>query len=104
MSRPKVRETVAVMEQASEGARGGAALATAPLAPAPDEPSRLALAFQAGDRTVLGALHRLLQPLMGSAFGRYRNTPGALPAGLDRDDLLQQSWLILAELAARWDP
>jgi RNA polymerase sigma factor (sigma-70 family) len=69
-----------------------------------DEPSALALAYQAGDQTVLGALHRALRPLMGAAFARYRNRPGALPAGLERDDLFQESWLILATLAARWNP
>lgn len=69
-----------------------------------DEPSRLALAFQAGDRAALGSLHRALRPLMGPAFARYRDQPGALPAGLERDDLLQQSWLILADLATRWNP
>ena len=69
-----------------------------------DEPSRLALAYQAGDRAVLGALHRALRPLMAAAFRRYRDRPGALPSGLERDDLFQESWLILAGLAARWDP
>ena len=73
--------------------------------PSPDdEPSRLALAFQAGDRMALGALHCTVRPLIDSALARYRSDPGALPAGLDRDDLLQQSWLILADLATRWKP
>jgi RNA polymerase sigma factor (sigma-70 family) len=35
---------------------------------------------------------------------RYRDRPGALPATLERNDLLQESWLILANLARRWRP
>jgi RNA polymerase sigma factor (sigma-70 family) len=71
---------------------------------ADDEPSRLALAFQAGDRTVLSALYQAVRPLMAAAFARYRGRPGLLPASLERNDLVQESWLILAELAERWDP
>ena len=41
---------------------------------------------------------------MASSFGRYRDRPGALPTSLERNDLVQESWLILAELAERWDP
>lgn len=69
-----------------------------------DEPSRLALAFQAGDRSVLDSLYRAIYPSIAVALLRYRDRPGALPAALDRNDLLQESWLILADLAARWQP
>lgn len=73
-----------------------------------DEPSNLARAFQAGDRTVLAALHQSLRPLIATALGRYRGRRGAeqraLPAALECDDLAQQSWLILAALAERWRP
>ncbi len=73
-----------------------------------DEPSRLARAFQSGDRTVLAALHRALRPLMSSALWRYREPAGrerrSLPATLERGDLAQESWLILADLAERWRP
>src|SRR5215212_5106528 len=116
MGRPKVQERggggagareksrIAAARLDSTLSSTGGAPSPAPPLPAPDEPSRLALAFQAGDRTVLASLHRVLHPLMTSAFARYRDQPGALPAGLERDDLVPQSWLILADLATRWDP
>jgi RNA polymerase sigma factor (sigma-70 family) len=69
-----------------------------------DEPSRLALAFRAGDRSVLPALHQAVRPLMRSAFARYSQRAGALPATLDPSDLEQESWLILAKLVQRWRP
>jgi RNA polymerase sigma factor (sigma-70 family) len=69
-----------------------------------DEPSRLALAFRAGDRTVLAALHRELRPLMASSLAYYGDRSEALSAGLERDDLDQESWLILADLAEQWRP
>ena len=69
-----------------------------------DESSRLALAYRAGDRGALSALHRLLWPLMARAIGRYRDWPGSLPNTLERADLVQESWLILANLAAIWRP
>src|SRR3712207_1474377 len=82
----------------SAGSRDvGAALAL-------DEPSRPALAYQGGDRSALGALYRAVGPLLGAALARYQQQPGSLPSGLDCDDLAQQSWLILAELAVRWKP
>jgi len=73
-------------------------------APEDDESSLLALAYQAGDRTVLAALHRTMRPLMGLSFARYPARPGALPLHLEPADLAQESWLILADLAERWDP
>jgi RNA polymerase sigma factor (sigma-70 family) len=69
-----------------------------------DEPSRLACAFQAGDRTVLAALHRALRPLMALTFAYYRDRSGMLPAGLEGGDLAQESWLIVADLAEQWHP
>jgi RNA polymerase sigma factor (sigma-70 family) len=71
--------------------------------PEDDEPSRLAVAYQAGDRTVLGALHRMLWPLMAPTFARYPARPGALPLHLEPSDLRQESWLILADLIEHWD-
>jgi RNA polymerase sigma factor (sigma-70 family) len=41
---------------------------------------------------------------MSSALWRYRDQAGSLPASLERVDLAQESWLILAELAERWRP
>ena len=73
-----------------------------------DEPSRLALAYQAGDRAALAPLHDLLRPMMAAVLARYPERPGAptraLPATLERGDLQQESWIILAELASRWRP
>ena len=72
--------------------------------PAGDESSRLALAYRAGDRGALSALHQLLWPLMAPAVKRYHDWPGSLPNTLERADLFQESWLILANLAAIWRP
>jgi DNA-directed RNA polymerase specialized sigma24 family protein len=73
-----------------------------------DEASRLALAFKAGDQTALARLHEALRPMMASALSRYREQASAgrrsLPSTLEGGDLAQQSWLILAELAQRWQP
>jgi RNA polymerase sigma factor (sigma-70 family) len=74
-----------------------------------DEASRLALAFKAGDRNALAQLHQALRSLMVSALARYREHTGSerrrsLPNTLEHGDLAQQSWLILAELAERWQP
>jgi RNA polymerase sigma factor (sigma-70 family) len=62
------------------------------------------LAYQAGDRAALRALHQLLWPLMVPAVRHYHDRSGALPNTLERADLAQQSWLILADLATRWRP
>lgn len=69
-----------------------------------DLPSRLALAYQAGDRGALPALYEAVRPLIAAALARYRERPGALPAALETSDLAQESWLILADLALRWQP
>lgn len=64
----------------------------------------LALAHQGGQQDALPALVELLRPLMRAALFRYVRGSLVLPASLDLDDLLQQSWLILDALARRWDP
>ncbi len=69
-----------------------------------DESSRLALDYRAGDRGALSALHQLLWPLMEPAVKRYRDWPGSLPNVLERADLVQESWLILANLVEIWRP
>jgi hypothetical protein len=71
-----------------------------------DEPSRLALLFQAGDLSVLTALYQSVRVYMVPVFARYREQQetgsGRLPATLGMEDLTQESWLIVAELAQRW--
>jgi RNA polymerase sigma factor (sigma-70 family) len=64
----------------------------------------LALAHQGGQQDALPALVELLRPLMRAALFRYTRGSLVLPASLDLDDLIQQSWLILDTLARRWDP
>jgi DNA-directed RNA polymerase specialized sigma24 family protein len=66
------------------------------------EANILALRYQLGDREVLGPLHAAVEPVLRSALrrGARRGLPGALQAV----DLDQQSWLILADLALRWQP
>lgn len=68
-----------------------------------DVPSRLALAYRAGDRHVLEDLYRALRPAMGRHLARYASSP-LLPSALEADDLAQESWVILAELVLRWRP
>lgn len=66
------------------------------------EADRLALRFQAGDRGALGALYVAVEALLRTALRRWRRA--RLTAVLERADLEQQSWLILADLARRWRP
>lgn len=62
----------------------------------------LVLRYQAGEADGLSALHRLLEPAIRSVVGRYR--PAELPSALSMQDVSQQSWVVLAELAGRWRP
>lgn len=64
----------------------------------------LALAHQGGQKDALPALIELLQPLLRAALFPYFRGSLVLPAALDLADLNQQSWLILDQLARRWDP
>lgn len=64
----------------------------------------LALAHKRGQPDALPELVELLQPFLHAAVRRYVGNTSALPASLDIDDLRQQSWLILDNLARRWDP
>jgi RNA polymerase sigma factor (sigma-70 family) len=93
---------------AADGAAAGDGEASAPGGYPDDEvtarANALALAHQHGDRDALPALIELLRPLMRGALFRYTRGSLVLPAALDLDDLLQQSWLILDALARRWDP
>lgn len=71
--------------------------------PAPGEfPDALALRFQQGDAAALDPLYRALEPALRAAV--WRTCQRGLPATLQPADLQQQSWLILAELARRWEP
>jgi RNA polymerase sigma factor (sigma-70 family) len=64
----------------------------------------LALAYQGGQTDALPTLVELLRPLIRSVLYRFLRGAPSLPASLDREDLYQQSWLILDGLARRWDP
>jgi RNA polymerase sigma factor (sigma-70 family) len=63
----------------------------------------LAQTYRDGDRTALGTLHAALRPIIQSSIARTFQL-GPLPGPLESRDLEQQSWILLAELAARWDP
>jgi DNA-directed RNA polymerase specialized sigma24 family protein len=58
--------------------------------------------FREGDAEALGRLHDLLTPAIRSIIGRYRWS--SLPSAISAQDLQQQSWVILGELAGRWRP
>jgi RNA polymerase sigma factor (sigma-70 family) len=63
----------------------------------------LARAYRGGDRSVLAELHDALRPIIQSSIARAYQL-GPLPGPLESRDLDQQSWILLAELTARWDP
>lgn len=63
---------------------------------------RLVVAFQAGDRQVLGELFQAVEPLIGMVVRQIAGQ--GLPSALDVEDLEQETWLLLAELAGRWQP
>jgi RNA polymerase sigma factor (sigma-70 family) len=65
-------------------------------------PDALALRFQHGDLDALGDLHAVVEPFVRATV--WRTCQRGLPATLQSADLLQQSWLILADLARRWQP
>lgn len=62
----------------------------------------LVLRYQAGQQDALETLHARLRPAMLSLLRQYR--AGPLPGTLTRQDVMQQSWVLLAELAVRWRP
>jgi RNA polymerase sigma factor (sigma-70 family) len=67
-----------------------------------DEASSLVLRYQAGEAEALALLHGRLGRAIGSMLRRYRSAQ--LPSTVTMQDLTQQSWVILAELARRWRP
>ena len=64
--------------------------------------SELVLRYQAGDADALRVLHDRLGRAIASILRRYR--AAQLPPTVTAQDLAQQSWVVLAELAARWRP
>jgi len=66
------------------------------------EASALVKRYQAGEAEALALLHARLSRAIGKALRRYR--AAQLPTTVTSQDLTQQSWVILAELARRWRP
>jgi RNA polymerase sigma factor (sigma-70 family) len=58
--------------------------------------------YQAGDADALAVLHGQLWPAMRAALRRLQ--AAELPPTLTSQDLEQQSWIILADLALHWQP
>ena len=67
-----------------------------------NQAATLVTQYQAGDGPSLQSLHAQLEPAIGSMLNRYRG--GRLSSLLTLQDLRQQSWIVLAELATRWRP
>ncbi len=67
-----------------------------------DPVDALARRFQAGDAHALDALYRAVEQLLQAHI--RRSCRRGLPPALEPDDLLQQSWLILADLVRHWQP
>lgn len=66
------------------------------------EASALVKRYQAGEAEALALLHARLTRAIATALRRYRGAQ--LPSTVAPQDLTQQSWIILAELARRWRP
>jgi RNA polymerase sigma factor (sigma-70 family) len=66
--------------------------------------NELALAYRSGRSEVLSELFAAVRPLLMQAIGRYGAEPSILPNVLEIPDLVQESWLLLDEMARRWDP
>ncbi len=64
--------------------------------------AELALRYQQGDREALALLHERLRPAIFATLGRLLRRP--LPGPIAAEDLQQQSWIVLGELAGRWRP
>ena len=62
----------------------------------------LAERYQQGDAEALALLHDRLRPAIGGVLARYRRLD--LPSSISAQDLSQQTWVILADLARRWQP
>jgi RNA polymerase sigma factor (sigma-70 family) len=66
------------------------------------EVAPLVLRYQDGEAEALELLHARLARPIGAALRRYR--ADQLPSTVTRQDLTQESWVIVAELARRWRP
>ena len=71
---------------------------------APNPANELALAYRSGRTELLPALFEALRSVLQPTLRRYRVNARSLPASLEPEDLVQQTWLILDRLARRWDP
>jgi RNA polymerase sigma factor (sigma-70 family) len=69
-----------------------------------DRVNELALAYRLGRSELLSELFAAVRPLLMHAIGRYGAEPSILPNVLEIPDLVQESWLLLDEMARRWDP
>jgi RNA polymerase sigma factor (sigma-70 family) len=79
---------------------------TLPLGPrspvAEPEAAALVVRYQDGDPEALSLLHDRLGPIILSVLRPYRTA--TLPSAVTYQDVVQQTWIILAELAERWQP
>jgi len=69
--------------------------------PDSDLADALALRVQSGDGAALAPLYRAVEPVMRAGIARACRR---LSSALQPADLRQQSWVILADLAVRWQP
>lgn len=65
--------------------------------------SALAERYQQGDGAALARLHEALLPAIAGTLARYGRR-GGFPSSITTEDLAQQTWVILADLARRWKP
>ncbi len=62
----------------------------------------LVLRYQQGEPDALGALHEALTPAILTAIRRV--SFHGLPASVNPEDVLQETYVLLSELAAHWEP
>ena len=89
---------------AADGDPAGGTADGGPAERAPDPANGLALAYRSGRPELLPALFDALRPVIQPTLRRYKINEWSLPASLEPEDLVQQTWLILDKLARRWDP
>jgi RNA polymerase sigma factor (sigma-70 family) len=66
------------------------------------EAAALVVRYQDGDPEALALLHDRLGAIILSVLRPYRTV--MLPSAMTYQDVVQQTWVILAELAERWQP